>query len=119
MIGRSESNGDSNLGVKLDSKKKLNIMITCIGRRVSLLRAFRRAGASFGVGIKIFGTDTTNFSPAMQLSDESILVRPIKHRDYIADLLEVVVKNKIELLVPTVDLDLKKLAVIWRKRLIF
>jgi carbamoyl-phosphate synthase large subunit len=56
------------------------------------------------------GTDTTELSPALQLCDESFLVKPTTHPGYIRQLLSIVKKNRIKLIVPTVDLDLKLLA---------
>jgi carbamoyl-phosphate synthase large subunit len=56
------------------------------------------------------GTDTDELSPALQLCDIGILVRPVKHRDYLRQLLSIVKRYGVKLLVPTVDLDLKLLA---------
>jgi len=92
------------------TKKNLNILFTCIGRRVSLQRAFRAAAKSLGLNSSIFGTDTTNLSSALQLCDEAFVVHPVTHRRYIPQLLSIVKSHHIGLLVPTVDLDLKTLA---------
>jgi len=59
---------------------------------------------------KIFGSDITEMSSALQLCDEKFLVKPTTHRDYARQLLSIVKKHKISLVVPTVDLDLKILA---------
>ena len=56
------------------------------------------------------GTDVTSLSPALQLCDKKVIVPPVTHSNYIKQLLEIVRKHKIDLLVPTVDLDLKLLA---------
>ncbi|MHC4265641.1 MAG: ATP-grasp domain-containing protein [Planctomycetota bacterium] len=90
--------------------KTLNILFTCIGRRVSLLRSFRRATGRLKLKAKIFGADITELSSALQLCDEKFLVKPTKHSGYINELLSIVKKRKINLIVPTVDLDLKVLA---------
>ena len=94
----------------MKTKNKLNILFTCIGRRVSLLDCFRRAAGQLKVNASFFGTDTTDLSPALQLCDESFLVKPTTHPGYIRQLLSIVKNNKVKLLVPTVDLDLKLLA---------
>jgi carbamoyl-phosphate synthase large subunit len=94
----------------LKTKNKLNILFTCIGRRVSLLDSFRKAAKQLKVNASFFGTDTTELSPALQLCDESFLVKPTTHSGYIRQLLSIVKNNKVNLLVPTVDLDLKLLA---------
>jgi len=94
----------------LKTKNKVNILFTCIGRRVSLLDNFRRAAKQLKINASFFGTDTADLSPALQLCDESFLVKPTTHPGYIRQLLSIVKNNKVKLLVPTVDLDLKLLA---------
>ena len=89
---------------------KLNILFTCIGRRVSLLNSFRRAAKQLKINASFFGTDTTELSPALQLCDKQFLVKPTIHAGYIKQLLSIVKTNNVKLLVPTVDLDLKLLA---------
>ena len=88
----------------------LNVLFTCIGRRVSLLESFRRAAKQLKMNASFFGTDTTELSPALQLCDQRFGVKPTTHADYIKQLLSIVKANRVNLLVPTVDLDLKLLA---------
>jgi carbamoyl-phosphate synthase large subunit len=88
----------------------VNILFTCIGRRVSLLNSFRKAGRQLKINLAILGTDTTELSSALQLCDKGYLVRPTKHADYIHQLLSIVRHNKVKLLIPTVDLDLQLLS---------
>lgn len=92
------------------SRNSLNILFTCIGRRVSLLGSFRKAANRLNVKLSVFGTERTNLSPALQLCDGRFIVKSVTHRRYIEQLLAIVKKNKIKLLIPTVDLDLKSLA---------
>jgi carbamoyl-phosphate synthase large subunit len=99
--------------LKIQKQKKgnnLNVLFTCIGRRVSLLNSFRRAAKQLKIMASFFGTDTTQLSPALQLCDKGFLVKPIKHPGYIKQLLSIVKNNRVKLLIPTVDLDLKLLA---------
>lgn len=77
---------------------------------MSLLNSFRRAARQLKIKASFFGTDTTALSSALQLCDKGFLVKPITHADYIKQLLSIVKTNKVKLLVPTVDLDLKLLA---------
>lgn len=85
-------------------------MFTCIGRRVSLLRAFHKACSRLGLKCTIAGTDTTENSPALQCCDHKHIVKPVFHRDYARQIVEIVRKEKVDILVPTVDLDLPILA---------
>ena len=88
----------------------MNVLFTCIGRRVSLLNSFRKAGKELNINLKLFGTDTTTLSPALQLCDKGFLVKPVTHRHYIKELLSIVRNKSVKLLIPTVDLDLKLLS---------
>ncbi|GAI22611.1 unnamed protein product, partial [marine sediment metagenome] len=88
----------------------LIVLFTCIGRRVSLLNSFRRSARELKINAKFLGTDTTELSSALQLCDKGLLVKPITHANYIKQLLTIAKTNKVKLLVPTVDLDLKLLA---------
>jgi carbamoyl-phosphate synthase large subunit len=88
----------------------LSILFTCIGRRVSLLNSFRRAGRQLKIDLMLLGTDATELSSALQLCDKGFPVRPITHANYIKQLLNIVRTNNVKLLIPTVDLDLKLLA---------
>jgi carbamoyl-phosphate synthase large subunit len=90
--------------------RRLNVLFTCIGRRVSLLESFRKAAKSLKTEAAFLGTDTTFLSPALQLCDKSFLVRPANDPRYIRQLFEIVKANKVDLIVPTVDLDLEVLA---------
>jgi carbamoyl-phosphate synthase large subunit len=106
FIGRSQTieNRKSKTG------NHLNVLFTCIGRRVSLLDSFRRAAKELKINASFFGTDTTELSPALQLCDRRFSVKPTTHSRYIKELLSIVKANRVKLLVPTVDLDLKRLA---------
>ncbi|MFC1677392.1 ATP-grasp domain-containing protein [Planctomycetota bacterium] len=96
--------------LRKNSGGALNILFTCIGRRVSLLKSFAAAARQLKVKSSLLGTDTTELSPALQLCDKKFLVKPTSHPGYVKQLLEIVADNKVKLLVPTVDLDLKVLA---------
>lgn len=91
--------------------KNFNILFTCIGRRVSLLNDFRKAAKKLGLKCGFLGTDKTELSSALQLCDRKFIVKPVNHQKYIRQLLDIVKQNNVKLLVPTVDLDLKILAV--------
>jgi len=96
--------------LKSATADSLSVLFTCIGRRVSLLNSFRRAARQLKIDAMLLGTDTTALSSALQLCDKGFLVKPISHSDYIKQLLSIVKTNKVKLLVPTVDLDLKLLS---------
>jgi carbamoyl-phosphate synthase large subunit len=87
-------------------KGDLNILFTCIGRRVSLLESFRRAARALKIKAVFIGTDTSPLSSALELCDKKFVVRPIRDRRYLSDLLKIVADNRVRLLIPTIDTDL-------------
>ena len=89
---------------------KLSVLFTCIGRRVCLLNSFAAAARQLKINAAFLGTDTTELSSAFQLCDKGFLVKPTTHAGYIRQLLRIVKTNRVKLLIPTVDLDLKLLA---------
>ena len=91
-------------------RRPYNVLFTCIGRRVSLLRAFRAAARRLRLTVGVFGTDTTELSPALQCCDQGFLTRPVQEPHYREQLHTIVQSRRIDLIVPTVDLDLALLA---------
>ncbi len=87
------------------------MLLTCVGRRVSLLESFRDAARRLRRTARFYGTDITSLSPALQCCDEAFLVDQTSHPRYIDQLLSIVKSRRIGLLVPTTDLDLRVLAV--------
>lgn len=77
---------------------------------MSLLRSFQAAAAQLKLQPHIIGTDVTNLSAALQLCDKQHLVHRVEHPDYLGQLADIVEKDRVELLVPTTDLDLRLLA---------
>jgi len=75
-----------------------------------LLESFRKAARQLKINASFFGTDTTELSPALQLCDKRFGVKPTTHPGYVGELLSIVKANSVRLLVPTVDLDLRTLA---------
>jgi len=104
---RHSKRGESRSAGRANS---FGVLFTCIGRRVSLLNSFREAARQLRLSVSFLGTDKDQLSPALQLCDTRVLVKPVTHSNYIGQLLSIVKKHRVRLLVPTVDLDLKLLA---------
>ena len=94
----------------MNTESNLAVLFTCIGRRVSLLQSFRRAARQLKIDASFLGADATELSPALQLCDGKFRVKPTTHTGYISELLSIVKANRVRLLVPTVDLDLRILS---------
>jgi carbamoyl-phosphate synthase large subunit len=92
-------------------RQDMAVLFTCIGRRVSLLDAFRNAARRLRLSVRFCGTDITTLSPAFQCCNEAFLVERTTDPGYIKQLLSIVKSHGVRLIVPTTDLDLHLLAV--------
>lgn len=90
--------------------KTLNILFTCAGRRVSLLRSFRKAMDELGIKGKLVATDITRASAAFACADEAEIVPKANSLHYMPRLEEIVGQHEIGLIVPLTDLDLRSLS---------
>ena len=86
------------------------MLLTCVGRRVELVNAFRRAAKKLGLRLEIHGADASRLSPAIHHVDNAHIVDPIPAGRYIDDLIDVVRRAKIHLLIPTIDPELPLIA---------
>lgn len=89
----------------------MNILITSSGRRVSLIKAFKKSLVLLQSESKIFITDLdTKRSPAAYFSDKSFNIGYFKDSDYIDELLNICRKNQVSIVIPTLDTELIQLA---------
>ena len=86
--------------------KQIKILFTGVGRRIELLQAFREAALVLNKEIKIYGADMAGTAPALAYCDYVRKVVAMKAPDYIDNLLDICKKDKIDLVVPTIDTDL-------------
>lgn len=86
-------------------------MFPCVGRRVSLLKSFRKAASVLGLNCTIVGTDKDDTSSALQCCDHKQIVSSIQSNNYFKDSLAVIKRYEVDLVVPTLDTDLH----IWAK----
>lgn len=86
-----------------------NLLITSAGRRVSLVQYFKsEAQALLGVSAKVFTTDLQpQLAPACLVSDGYFAVGHFEDVDYMDKLLRICIDNNIELVIPTLDTELK------------
>jgi carbamoyl-phosphate synthase large subunit len=83
----------------------MNILITSVSHKVSLVRAFQDALATAGGGI-VFAVDSSAYSPALYVADRFELVPRSAEPTFAERLLELCVEQHVELLVPTRDEEL-------------
>jgi carbamoyl-phosphate synthase large subunit len=90
--------------------REVNVLFTSAGRRVELLRAFRRAHRSLGLKGKILVTDIQPLAPAFQAADAAFVVSKSNDLSYIPSLLEIVRRDHVTLVFPLIDPDIPILA---------
>lgn len=89
-----------------------HILITSAGRRVELVRAFQQSLKSYFNDAAIFTTDLKpELSAACQVANKSFKIARVTDPNYIEDLLYLCINNNIRLIIPTIDTELKVLAV--------
>lgn len=87
-----------------------NILLSSVGRRVELARAFRRAYTRLGLAGNIVGTDCDWLAPALQEVDEPQLVPRFKEPNYLDSVLRVCEEQSISVIFPLNDGELIHLA---------
>jgi carbamoyl-phosphate synthase large subunit len=90
--------------------REVNVLFTSAGRRVELLRAFRRAYRSLGLKGRILATDIQPLAPAFQVADSAFVVPRLSDPEYIPALLEIVRRRRVALVFPLIDPDIPVLA---------
>jgi len=90
--------------------REVNVLFTSAGRRVELLRAFRRAYHSLGLKGRILVTDIQPLAPAFQVADSAFVLPRLNDPSYVPSLLEIVRRQRVTLVFPLIDPDIPILA---------
>ncbi|WP_340063243.1 ATP-grasp domain-containing protein [Ascidiimonas aurantiaca] len=89
----------------------MNILITSAGRRVSLIKSFKKELKKRFPDGKVFITDMNpEFAPASYKADGYFGVHRATHPDYVKQLLVLCKTNAVKLLIPTIDTELPVLS---------
>jgi len=86
--------------------KELHILVTGVGRRVELMQALRQAALKLNINLKIYGADMAGTAPALAYCDYTRKVCAMRDPEYISQLVDICVKDRINLVLPTIDTDL-------------
>lgn len=88
----------------------LRILFTCVGRRIELLNAFRKAARSLRIKLEVHGADVNRTAPAIHQADIAHIIPRIGHRQHVSALLNLVKQHKIDAIIPLIDSDLLSLS---------
>lgn len=86
--------------------KEIRILVTGVGRRVELMQAFRQAALRLDINLKLYGADMDGTAPALAYCDYTRKVCAMKNPQYVRQLVNICVADKIDLVMPTIDTDL-------------
>jgi carbamoyl-phosphate synthase large subunit len=87
----------------------VNVLFTSAGRRVELVRAFRRGFDELGMDGRLVGVDIDPLAAALQVTDDSRMVPRFTSPEYIPALLDICEADDIDLLVPLNDHEMPSL----------
>lgn len=90
--------------------RNIRILFTAVGRRIELMQSFRAAALSLGKNLVIYGTDISDSAPALAYCDKIRKTCMMRDPNYIPQLLDICVKDQIDMVIPTIDTDLQILA---------
>jgi len=90
--------------------KTLNILLTCVGRRVALLEAFHKALADLGVKGRVVAADHSPLAAAFHTADDRVLVPSVGGPGYVDTVVDICRQREIGLVVPLIDWELLALA---------
>ena len=88
----------------------LNILFSSAGRRVELIRAFRRAGDALGVNLQIIVGDLHRSAPTVHLGEVFEPLPPVGSAEYADAVLEICRKRSVRSVIPLIDPELTMLA---------
>lgn len=88
----------------------INVLILSAGRRVELVNCFKEARDKLGVMGNVVAVDLSSTAPALYHADKHNLICRISDDKYIDEVIDICNKEEINLIIPTIDTELYKLA---------
>ena len=89
---------------------EINILFLSAGRRVELIKAFRKAMKSSNTIGKLIAVDLVETAPALYFADEHLRIRRVLEEGYVDELIDICKNKNISLIIPTIDTELKVLS---------
>lgn len=91
-------------------KPPFTLLLTCAGRKVSLVNQFRQAFDELDLDGRIIGVDSSSQSAVLSICDKSYIIPRCDHPAYVPTLLDVCQRHRVQMLLPLIDVDLLLLA---------
>jgi carbamoyl-phosphate synthase large subunit len=88
----------------------MNVLFVSAGRRVELLRSFRRALDEIDPAGRIVAVDIDPIAPALQVADTSYIVPRLSDDRFVGCIVDVCERERIDLVFPLIDPDVPVLA---------
>ena len=88
-----------------------NVLILSAGRRVELVKCFKKASSKLGLDSLLVAGDCQENAPALYFADDRVILPRISSPKYIDSIIDVCNRYEISLVVPTIDTDLLVLAI--------
>lgn len=88
----------------------LNVLVLSAGRRVELIKCFKRAADKLKISGSVVAVDCSQTAPALYFADKFRLVPRIDSGRYVEAVIDVCNEENISLIVPTIDTELLLLA---------
>jgi carbamoyl-phosphate synthase large subunit len=86
----------------------MRVLLSSVGRRGYLAKYFKQVLGSAG---EVWGADSSPYAPAFRYCDRVVLLPKVGEVGYAENLLDLCIKNKIDMVVPLIDPELEVLAV--------
>ncbi len=87
-----------------------NLLLSCAGRRVELLRIWKRAFLELGLEAQVVAADAQPFAPAFICADRRAIVPKVCDANFVDAMLRVCEQNAVRWVIPTIDTELPILA---------
>jgi carbamoyl-phosphate synthase large subunit len=88
---------------------KVNVLFTSVGRRLELLRAFRKAYDTLNLDGSIVAFDADPLAPALSIADKVYIVPKVDSPEYIPKLISICRDENVHLVFPLIDPDIFQL----------
>lgn len=85
---------------------QINILILSAGRRVELIKCFKEAAKIKGIKSNIVTADISKTAPAIYFGDKNYIIPRIGEQGYLESIIDICNKEKVKLIVPTIDTEL-------------